>query len=96
MAAMRFGEAGRSPEDLCPVGSQSLDVLVSDTMRERVVQPWVLKTAFVMRGGERQKGGFAAGELEYGQIKRPSSQELPSDRPEYDPTFPCGRGRACC
>lgn len=57
--------AGRTPEDLRPVGSQVLDVLGIDAMGERVVQLRILEAALVMRRSKCQEGGVPAGELKH-------------------------------
>jgi hypothetical protein len=60
---MRRGVPCRSTEDLGPVGSQSLDVLGIDAMRERVAQLRVGKAPLVVGGGKREKCRSPSGKL---------------------------------
>jgi hypothetical protein len=58
-------EERRPAEDLGPVGGKTLDVLrVLVLVRERMVELRIGEAARVMRLRQREKGGFAAGELE--------------------------------
>jgi hypothetical protein len=64
LVAARLAERLRAAEYLGPVRREPLDVLrVLVRVRERVVQLGIGETAGVMRLGEREEGGVAAGEL---------------------------------
>jgi len=84
MTAMRLRVARWTSESLGPVVGQVLDVLGVHAVRERMVEPRVLETALVMRGGKRAKRRVPAGEFVNRRTGHADSFSMPADEDPPD------------